>query len=622
VASQPAVRPFPPAADAEARDLPPARGEDALRQNEERLELVLRRSEEERQALLEIAKELSGTLDLVEMVAAVERRTAEVLPADAAATIYWDTDFESYRMISVLGLPPEVATAAQQASYTFGENFGGALARGETVVVYGAEDWEAHDAELLSRFDVRAIVAVPLIIRGQVRGAFCVAHRSRPFSSSQVHFLEGIARQLAVAVETAALYRAQQAEAEYSAALARVGQELMSSLTTPEVYERLCVVTSTVLACEVSATFLWNAREQAYAPMASSGDSAERWEQLRVMRLTAPMVSGLVTGLGATGLVRLHELAEDDPVRRSVATAHGLTAAILVGLHRKDELIGFLCAGYRREPGRFSAHQERIARGIAQVASLALENARLVEELERANRVKSDFVATMSHELRTPLSVVIGYHDLLLEGEFGALSEEQADRLRRADRSARELLDLINATLDLSRLESRQVPLELAEVDLGALIDALTVELGAVRERSRAQFAWRLPPVLPRLRSDALKLKIVLKNLLHNAFKFTEDGLVTVTVSPTPASPTPERVEFEVADTGVGISPELLDSIFEPFQQADSSSTRTYGGVGLGLFIVRRLLDLLGGGIEVESEPGRGSRFRFWIPIQTKSNER
>jgi signal transduction histidine kinase len=616
MASQPAARSPAPASAADGGDAAPVRGEDALRQNEERLELVLRRSEEERQALLEIAKELSGTLDLVEMVAAVERRTADVLPADAAATIYWDAEFESYRMISARGLPPAVAAAAQQASYTFHENFGGTLARGETLVVYGSEGLEAHDAELLSRFEVRAIAAVPLIIRGQVRGAFCVAHRTRPFSPSQIHFVEGIARQLAVAVETAALYRAQQAETEYSAALARVGQELMSSLTTPEVYERLCAVTSTVLACEMSATFLWNAREQAYAPMASSGDSAERWEQLRVMRLTAPMVSGLVSALGATGLVRLCELPEDDPVRRSLATAHGLSGAILVGLHRKDELMGFLCAGYRREPGQFSPHQERIARGIAQMASLALENARLVEELERANRVKSDFVATMSHELRTPLSVVIGYHDLLLEGEFGALSEEQADRLRRADRSARELLDLINATLDLSRLESRQVPLDLAEVDLGALIDALTVEVGAVRERSRAQFAWRLPPDLPRLRSDALKLKIVLKNLLHNAFKFTQDGLVTVTVSPTI-----ERVEFEVADTGVGIPPELLDSIFEPFQQADSSSTRTYGGVGLGLFIVRRLLELLGGGIAVESQPGRGSRFRFWVPLQ-KNNER
>jgi signal transduction histidine kinase len=191
------------------------------------------------------------------------------------------------------------------------------------------------------------------------------------------------------------------------------------------------------------------------------------------------------------------------------------------------------------------------------------------------------------------------------------LTAQQADRLRRAERSARDLLDLINATLDLGRLDAGQVPLVVEHVNLRKIVAALANELAALRAREGVRFAWRFPADVPPIETDAVKLKVVLKHLIHNAFKFTESGAVSLRVRVAG-----ERVEFEVRDTGVGIPPDMLDAIFEPFRQADSSSTRSYGGVGLGLFIVRRLLELLGGEIIVESELGRGSRFRFWIPLR------
>jgi signal transduction histidine kinase len=238
-----------------------------------------------------------------------------------------------------------------------------------------------------------------------------------------------------------------------------------------------------------------------------------------------------------------------------------------------------------------------------------LENARLMEELERADRLKSDFVATMSHELRTPLNIIVGYNDLLLDGTFGSLTSEQTGVVVRADTSARQLLELITATLDLSRLDTADTPLELKEIALPELIGEIDAENRDWREKPNLHFGWNVAPALPRLRTDPVKLKVVLKNVIANAVKFTDRGSVTVDLRSLDGG-----VQITVNDTGIGIAPEMLPIIFEPFRQADSSATRRFGGVGLGLYIVRRLLDLLGGTVTVESELSRGSTFRVWVP--------
>lgn len=569
-----------------------------------------RRSEEERAALLEVATELTGTLDLRAMLNSVQGRTMAALPVDVVMTIYWDPEHAAYRLIAQRGLSDAEAEAAFAATFAIGSMFDGILVRGETLVVSEPSAWGPAEREMLTLCGLNTLTAVPLLVRGQVRGAYCMGHRDRsPFSSRDIRFAESIARQLAVAVETAALYRAQQEEAQYSTALARVGRELIAVLATPAVNEQLCRITCAVLECDVTINLLWSEGDAAYVPAASHGTSAEHWAALQVVRLSRQRAAALLHAFGATGLVRFADLDADDPVRRALCASPDLRVGALVALRHGEDVVGFLAAGWGEGHAALSRQQERIARGIAQVASLALDNSRLVEELERANRIRSDFVATMSHELRTPLNVIIGYHDLLLDGEFGALAPAQAERLRSADQSARELLDLINATLDLSRLEGRRVALHLQDIDLRELMTTLESEVSATRRTPGVAFAWHLPTPVPTLRSDPVKLKVVLKNLIQNAFKFTDVGAVTVTVTAGP-----ERVEFEVRDTGIGIPADCVAVIFEPFRQLDNSSTRPYGGVGLGLYIVQRLLDLLGGGIRVESEAGRGSSFRFWVP--------
>jgi CheY-like chemotaxis protein len=263
-------------------------------------------------------------------------------------------------------------------------------------------------------------------------------------------------------------------QAQVAAALARVGREMISSLDTPVILNRLCQITTEVLACDCSHTFLEDPAEQTYAAVSGYGDTPEQWEALRVLKIPRTTLAGLLARLDGEEVTQARVAKPEGQLPTAVPPQLGVTVSLYTALRRGGKIIGLQTAAYRGRQEPFTPQQERIARGIAQIGSLALENARLLEQAERANRLKDDFLATMSHELRTPLSIVIGYTDLLLEDSFGSLTAAQRNFLQRLRSAALAELKLIVTMLDISRLEAGRLPIDRRQVQLPELLHEVT----------------------------------------------------------------------------------------------------------------------------------------------------
>lgn len=250
----------------------------------------------------------------------------------------------------------------------------------------------------------------------------------------------------------------------------------------------------------------------------------------------------------------------------------------------------------------------------------ALEHRQLNSEvaaLKELNRLKSEFLANMSHELRTPMNAIIGYTALLVDRLYGPLAEKQDMALRRISANAGNLLQLINNILDISKLSAGKMPLYPEDFDVNELAKEVVEMMESLAREKSLQLKLETNGELI-ITNDKTRLRQILINLIGNALKFTKQGMVTMRVIP---KINDHQVVFQVQDTGIGISPEHLESIFEEFRQADASTTREYGGTGLGLAIVKKISQLLGGSVHVQSEVGKGSVFSVILPITNKTKE-
>jgi PAS domain S-box-containing protein len=290
---------------------------------------------------------------------------------------------------------------------------------------------------------------------------------------------------------------------------------------------------------------------------------------------------------------------------------------------------------YWAQPYQPTPEETQLLRTLADATLIALDNLQAYEALEQrvaertaelteakeraesADRVKSAFLATMSHELRTPLNSILGFTGILLQHLAGPLNPEQRKQLGMVQTSARHLLAVINDVLDLSKIEAGQLEVAREPIDPRKSMQRVADLVRPAAEGKGLRFTMTPPPDSCRVMGDARRLDQILLNLVSNAVKFTHDGEVLLTgeVAHDPRHPEDSTLRISVTDTGVGIAAADLPILFRPFQQIDSGSTRHHEGTGLGLAICRRLARLLGGEIEVLSEPGRGSTFTLTLPL-------
>jgi signal transduction histidine kinase len=469
----------------------------------------------------------------------------------------------------------------------------------------------------------RTVLGVPLVRGGTTIGVF-VLNRDEvnPFSDKQIELVTTFADQAVIAIENARLFgEVQTRTRELSQsvgelrALGEVSQAINSTLDVNTVLTTIVVKAVQLSGTEAGAIYTFDQLRQEFRLRATHGMDEV---MIAAIRDRGIRVGETVIGKAAAERtpIQIADTLKDASLVLDIIRQAGFRALLTVPLLRSNQIVGALIVR-RREPGEFREHTVKLLQTFADQSVLTIQNARLFREiedksrqLEEASQHKSQFLANMSHELRTPLNAILGYTELMADGAYGEPSEKMLGILKRLEANGKHLLGLINDVLDLSKIEAGQLVLELSDYCVQDIAQTVRSTLEPLAYDKRLAFKLELAPDLPRGHGDGRRLTQVLINLVGNAIKFTDAGEVAIKAQADNGS-----FHVSVRDTGPGISSADQARLFQEFQQADNAITRKKGGTGLGLAISKRIVEMHGGRILVESQPGQGSTFAFTLPV-------
>jgi signal transduction histidine kinase len=548
-----------------------------------------------------------------------------MLLCDAAFGLFNTYDGKHFHTTTTRGVPAAFADyrRAHPADYGPGSSPAQLIAGAPYVHTIDAAAGEAYRAgepnrrALVDLGGARSLLVMGLRKDDALLGMIGLYRQEvRPFTDKQIALLQGFAAQAVIAMENARLLTEQREALEQQTATAEVLRVISQSPTDVQ----------PVLDAVVGAARRFCGADDAVIILRDGGEMVLSAHQGslkgRIGRrnpLDRSSINGRATIDGKT--IHIPDVKDLDPVE--FATAQRLAA--------ENDIRAFLAAPMMRAdggavgcvllrttaPGSFTPHQVELLETFAAQAAIAIENVRLFTEiqekgrqLEIASQHKSQFLANMSHELRTPLNAILGYTEMMVDGLYGDLPEKAQGVLERVQSNGKHLLGLINDVLDLSKIEAGQLSLAVEEYSVPDMVSTVMSATESLASAKGIALVSALPESLPRGHGDARRLTQVLLNLVGNAIKFTDEGKVEIR-----ARQQGGRFKISVIDTGPGIAEADQAKIFEEFQQVDNTSTRKKGGTGLGLSISRKIVELHGGYITVESEVGKGSNFKITIPI-------